>query len=73
MMTNSKGALKLNNLIMKNIAVITVLLILFSCGFAKSNELGGQPVSHSLFDELLHKYVARDGFVDYQGFRTFNN
>lgn len=69
-MTNSKGALKLNNLIMKNIAVITVLLILFSCGFAKSNELGGQPVSHSLFDELLHKYVARDGFVDYQGFKS---
>ena len=45
------------------------LIILTSCFKVKEQVSGSKPISHSLFDSLLQRYVDNDGYVDYRGFR----
>lgn len=55
---------------MKYITVLLSLFVLLSCNTVQSSAVEGEPVSHELFDQLLHKYVSADGFVDYKGFQS---
>ena len=68
-MTQFLEPLKLNNILMKSITVLTSILILLNCSPVQSNNLEGEPVSHEIFDQLLNKYVGKNGFVDYKGFQ----
>ena len=50
------------------ILIFTVsVVLLVSCGSLNPQKQGTQPISHSTFDELLKKYVDRNGNVNYAG------
>lgn len=54
---------------MKNLALLLFLtaLLFQNCG-VKNYKSNSNPVSHDQWDQLLHKHVATDGGVNYQGF-----
>ena len=51
-------------------AVLAILLVWFTCSNCRAikRQTNSSPVSHELWDALLHKHVRSDGFVDYKGF-----
>ncbi len=52
----------------------TAIFALFVVGFMCTNcrsikrSTDSQPVTHEIWDKLLHQHVKKDGFVDYKGF-----
>lgn len=54
---------------MKTLSIlITLFLFNFSCGAYEISDAAEKAPSHEIFDELLNKYVSKDGKVDYKGF-----
>lgn len=54
---------------MKRIHILILILPLFNSCFAVDNfESTAEPITHSLWDQLLKKHVSNTGFVDYAGF-----
>jgi Protein of unknown function, DUF547 len=51
-------------------ALLLALTIGFICSNCRTikNQANSQPVTHQIWDGLLHKHVHADGFVDYKGF-----
>ncbi|MCB9282847.1 MAG: DUF547 domain-containing protein [Lewinellaceae bacterium] len=49
----------------KKLILVTLFFLPFSCAYTPAQ---GPVVSHAIWDGLVKKYVASDGFVDYKGF-----
>lgn len=54
---------------MKYFQIGFLLITLLGCANLSVKQGEGKSVSHDTWDQLLKKYVSRDGFVDYRGFR----
>jgi hypothetical protein len=53
------------------LSVLGVLVIWFTCANCRAikHSSNSSPVSHDIWDKLLHKHVDQQGWVDYKGFR----
>lgn len=52
------------------LASLLLLVLATNCSQINPNQPRTSPISHAIFDELLHSYVDKEGLVDYEGLIT---
>jgi Protein of unknown function, DUF547 len=60
----------MRNTILFPLALFTIALVWFTCTNCRTirRSTDSRPITHEIWDGLLKKHVAADGFVDYKGF-----